>query len=48
MENTMDTDQQLRIEALDRAVRVNLATGGMDEPEATVERADAYLAFLKG
>ncbi len=44
----METDQQLRIEALDRAVRVNLSTGGMDAAEDTVKRAEAYLTFLKG
>ncbi|WP_267237810.1 MULTISPECIES: hypothetical protein [unclassified Curtobacterium] len=44
----METDQQLRLEALDRSVRVNLSTGGNDSTEDTVKRAEAYLAFLKG
>ena len=37
---------QLRIEALDRSVRVNLATGGNDRTTDTVERAEAFLKFL--
>ncbi|MDK8171744.1 hypothetical protein QP735_04295 [Curtobacterium citreum] len=41
-----ETGANLRIEALDRAVRVNLSTGGNDATSDTVERATAYLRFL--
>lgn len=36
----------LRIEALDRAVRIALAIGGDVDSKTTVERAEAFLAFL--
>ncbi|TDW69160.1 hypothetical protein EDF51_106144 [Curtobacterium sp. PhB25] len=32
--------------ALDRAVQVNLHTGGEDTDQDTVKRAEAYTAFL--
>lgn len=42
-----ETEQtQLRLEALDKSVRVNLATGGNDRTTDTVERAEAFLKFL--
>jgi len=42
------TDQQLRIEALDRAVRSALGGGAGEKPETTVRRAEQYLRFLQG
>jgi hypothetical protein len=41
----MDT-HQLRMEALSQSVRVSLASGGVERPEATVARADEFHAFL--
>lgn len=40
--------ENLRIEALDRAVRVALAIGGDHDGAATVKRAEAFLTFLEG
>lgn len=39
-------DQQMRMEALDRAVRVTLAKGGNEDADAIVKRADAFEKFL--
>jgi hypothetical protein len=49
-ENTMDNEieRENRRIALDRAVQVNLHTGGEDNAEDTVKRAEAYTAFLNG
>ena len=38
----------LRLEALNLAVRVDLAAGANDRPDETVERAETFLAFLQG
>jgi hypothetical protein len=37
---------ELRTEALDRAVRIALATGGDMDDATTVARAEAFYAFL--
>lgn len=39
---------ETRIEALSQAVRVSLALGGNEPDEQTVERAEAFNAFLTG
>lgn len=36
----------VRIEALDRSVRVSLSNGGNETDEEIVGRAEAFLAFL--
>lgn len=41
----MDID--LNLEALDRAVRVGLANGGREDTAETIERANAFLTFLR-
>lgn len=43
----MDERSLLRIEALDRAVRVSLALGGESDSETIVKRAEAFSAFLE-
>jgi hypothetical protein len=39
--------EQSRYEALDKAVRVALATGGDENDAATVARAEAFNTFLE-
>jgi hypothetical protein len=43
--NTMETIN-VRIEALDRSVRVSLSNGGNEKDEEIVGRAEAFFAFL--
>ena len=38
----------LRLEALDRAVRVSLSGGRLEEDVVIVTRAESFLAFLEG
>ncbi len=42
------TGAQTRIEALDRSVRIAIATGGMDMPKTIIDRAEVFAAFLNG
>lgn len=40
------TDEMLRIEALDRAVRISLAQNGNEMADVVVTRAEKFYAFL--
>ena len=39
-------EPDMRVEALDRAVRVSLSMGGDKNDEVTVDRAEAFYDFL--
>ena len=48
MSQMTEHETSIRIEALDRAVRVALAAGGHEADGSTVARAEEFYRFLNG